>query len=300
MFGGTGFVGRSLATRLLEAGWQVRIPTQHFYRHKDLTVLPNVTLYPGDVHDSGFLRDVLRGCDAAINLVGLLNESRRASFAAAHIALPEKIVTACHELGIPRLLHMSALNATPQAPSRYLRTKAAGEEIVRASDLAYTLFRPSVIFGRHDGFLNRFARLLKLTPGVFPLACPDARFQPVYVEDVTRAFVRALNEHRTHGQGYALCGPRIYTLREIVEYLARLLRLRRRIIGLDDRLSRLQATIAEFLPGKPFSRDNYASLKLDSVCEEPSVLMAAFGIAPVPMEDIAPGYIGRASVDGID
>lgn len=293
VFGGTGFVGRSLATRLLEAGCQVRIPTRHFYRHKDLTVLPNVTLYPGDVHDPGFVRDVLRGCDAAINLVGVLNESRRVSFAAAHIALPEKIVTACHELGIPRLLHMSALNATPQAPSRYLRTKAAGEEIVRASDVAYTLFRPSVVFGRHDGFLNRFARLLRLAPGVFPLACPNARFQPVYVEDVTRAFVHALGAHRTHGQAYALCGPRIYTLQEIVEYLARLLHRKQRIVRLNDTLSRLQATLAEFLPGKPFSRDNYASLKLDSVCDGPNALTEVFGIRPTPLEDIAPSYVVR-------
>lgn len=300
VFGGTGFVGRSLAARLLEAGYQVRIPTQHFYRHKDLTVLPNVTLYPGDVHDPGFMRDVLRGCDAAINLVGLLNESRRANFAAAHIALPEKIVTACHELGIPRLLHMSALNATPQAPSRYLRTKAAGEESVRASDLAFTLFRPSVIFGRRDGFLNRFAHLLRVAPGVFPLACPDARFQPVYVEDVTRAFVHALGAHRTHGETYALCGPRVYTLREIVEYLARLTHRRRRVIGLNDRLSRLQATIAEFLPGKPFSRDNYESLKVDSVCSGAGALMEVFDIRPTPLEDIAPSFIKRASVGGIE
>lgn len=296
VFGGTGFVGHSLATRLLEAGWQVRIPTQHFYRHKDLTVLPNVTLYPGDVQDPGFVRDVLRGCDAAINLVGLLNESRGASFAAAHIALPEKIVTACHELGIPRLLHMSALNASPQAPSRYLRTKAAGEESVRASDVAYTLFRPSVIFGRHDGFLNRFARLLKLTPGIFPLACPDARFQPVYVEDVTRAFVQSLAEHRTHGHAYALCGPRVYTLREIVEYIARLMHARRRVIGLNDALSRMQASVAEFLPGKPFSRDNYQSLTVDSVCDGPNALTDVFGIRPTPLEEIAPSYVLRASV----
>ena len=293
VFGGTGFVGRALATRLMQAGHDVRIPTRRLDRHKDLLVLPTVSLRPGDVYDPGFIRDLIGGCDAVINLVGVLNEGRGVSFAAAHVALPEKIVTACQEQGVPRLLHMSALNAAASAPSRYLRTKAAGEEIVRASDLSVTVFRPSVIFGPHDGFLNRFARLLRLAPGVFPLACPGARFQPVYVEDVTRAFVQALDEHRTHGQAYALCGPRVYTLHEIVSYLARLLHLRRRIVGLNDALSRLQATFAEFLPGKPFSRDNYASLKVDSVCDGPSALMDVFGIRPTPLEEIAPSYVGR-------
>lgn len=293
VFGGTGFVGRSLAARLLEAGHKIRIPTGHFQRHKDLLVLPNVTLAPGNVHDAGFVREVLNGCDAAINLVGILNESRRIRFAGAHVALPEKIVTACQDLGISRLLHMSALNVAPLAPSRYLRTKAAGEEIVRVSDLAFTVFRPSVIFGRRDGFLNRFARLLQLAPGMFPLACPNARFQPVYVEDVTHAFVQALGEYRTHEQTYALCGPRVYTLQEIVEYLVRLLHRKQRIVGLNDTLSRLQATLAEFLPGKPFSRDNYESLKLDSVCDGPNALTDIFGIRPTPLEEIAPNYIVR-------
>lgn len=296
VLGGTGFVGRSLATRLLEAGHEVRIPTRHFQRHKDLLVLPNVRLYTGDVHEPNFLRELFAGADAVINLVGILNESRGTSFAGAHVALPEKIVAACHERNIQRLLHMSALNAAPLAPSRYLRTKAAGEESVRASDVAYTLFRPSVIFGRHDGFLNRFARLLKLTPGIFPLACPDARFQPVYVEDVTRAFVQSLAEHRTHGHAYALCGPRVYTLREIVEYIARLMHARRRVIGLNDALSRMQASVAEFLPGKPFSRDNYQSLTVDSVCDGPNALTDVFGIRPTPLEEIAPSYVLRASV----
>ena len=298
VLGGTGFVGRSLAARLLQAGHEVRIPTHHFQRHKDLLVLPNVRLRTGDVHDPNFLRELFTGADAVINLVGILNESRGTSFAGAHVALPEKIVAACQEQGIRRLLHMSALNAAPLAPSRYLRTKAAGEEIVRVSDLSVTVFRPSVIFGRRDGFLNRFAHLLKLAPGVFPLACPNARFQPVYVEDVTRAFVQSLTEHRTQGQAYALCGPRVYTLREIVEYIAQLMHVRRRIIGLNDTLSRLQASVAEFLPGKPFSRDNYESLKLDSVCDGPNALTEVFGIRPTPLEDIAPSYIGREAQGG--
>lgn len=292
LLGGTGFVGRSLTLQLLRAGYRLRIPTRYPHRHKDLLVLPGALLMSGSVHDPAFLNRLLAGADAAINLVGVLNDGRGPdSFAAAHVTLPQSLVTACHAQGVRRLLHISALNAEPLARSRYLRTKAAGEEVVRVADLDTTVFRPSVIFGRRDGLLNRFARVLAWSPGVLPLACPTARFQPAYVEDVAQAFVRALAEHRHHGQTYALCGPRIYTLRQIVDYVAQLQRRRCKILGLNDRLSRWQAAVAEFLPGKPFSRDNYYSLQVDSVCEGENALTETFGIQPTPLEQIAPSYI---------
>jgi NADH dehydrogenase len=187
---------------------------------------------------------------------------------------------------------MSALNAAPDAPSHYLRTKAQGEEAVhRAAGRAFhvTSFRPSVIFGARDSFTNRFAQLLRLAPGVFPLACPESRFQPVYVEDVARAYVEALDQHKCFGQRYNLCGPTQYTLQQIVEYLAQLLNRRVRVIGLTDTMSHLQALMLEFAPGKPFSLDNYRSLQLDSVCREgfPSV----FGLTPTALESVAPTWI---------
>jgi len=203
-------------------------------------------------------------------------------------------VQVCRETGVPRLLHMSALQAARTAPSHYLRTKALGEEAVHRAegpDFHVTSFRPSVIFGPGDGFLNRFAGLLRFVPGFFPLACPGARFQPVYVEDVVRAFADSLDNHKTFGQRYDLCGPQIYTLREIVEYVAKLLDKRVCVVGLPDGLSWLQAAMLEFAPGKPFSLDNYRSLQVDSVCEKgfPEV----FGITPARLEEIAPGYLKK-------
>ncbi len=298
LLGGTGFVGRRLAARLSGAGHDVVIPTRHAARHRDFLVLPTVRLIEGDVHDAGFLREQFGGQDTVINLVGILNEKGRSGkgFARAHAELPEKIVQACREAGVRRLLHMSALHAARTAPSHYLRTKARGEEAVHRAagpDFHVTSFRPSVIFGPGDGFLNRFAGLLRLAPGVFPLACPDARFQPVYVENVVRAFTESLDNHKTFGQRYDLCGPKVYTLREIVEYVARFIGKRVCIIGLNDALSYLQAATLEFMPGKPFSLDNYRSLKVDSVCEKgfPEV----FGIRPATLDEIAPGYLGRYS-----
>ena len=296
LLGGTGFVGRRLAARLSGAGHDVVIPTRQAVRHRDLLVLPAVRLMEGDVHDAGFLRQQFEGRDTVINLVGILNEKGRSGkgFARAHAELPGKIEQVSRETGVSRLLHMSALHAARTAPSHYLRTKARGEEAVHRAaspDFHVTSFRPSVIFGPGDGFLNRFAGLLRLAPGVFPLACPDAKFQPVYVEDVVRAFMESLDNHKTFGQRYDLCGPRVYTLREIVEYTGQLIGKKVYVVGLPDALSYLQAAVLEFAPGKPFSLDNYRSLQVDSVCEKgfPEV----FGITPTSLEAIAPTYVIR-------
>jgi uncharacterized protein YbjT (DUF2867 family) len=294
LLGGTGFVGKRLAMRLSEAGHSIDILTRHRERQRDLLVLPTVRLVQGNVYDPEFLRKQFEGRGTVINLVGILNEKGRdgRGFARAHVELPERVAQICQQTGVNRLLHMSALRASPHAPSHYLRTKAMGEEAVHraeGTDLHVTSFRPSVIFGPGDGFLNRFAGLLRLTPGVFPLACPQARFQPVYAEDVVRAFMESLDNHKTFGQRYDLCGPKVYSLREIVEYIASLIGKHVCIVGLNDALSYLQAAALEFAPGKPFSLDNYRSLKVDSVCDKgfPGV----FGITPSSLEEIAPTYL---------
>ena len=297
ILGGTGFVGRALCARLVAAGHEVLVPTTHQHRHRDLTVLPTLALAEGGVHDLEFLRRCCENKDAVINLVGILNEKGRNGhgFARAHVELPEKLVAACRAARVRRLLHMSALNASLNAPSHYLRTKAMGEDTVHraaADGLHVTSFRPSVIFGPRDSFVNRFAGLLKLAPGVFPLACPDAKFQPVYVEDVVSAFVYALRDTGTHGQRYDLCGPKVYTLREIVSYIASVMGKRIHIVGLNQTLSHMQAAIMEFAPGKPFSLDNFRSLQVDSVCSG-KAFPEVFGITPTPMEQIVPAYISH-------
>jgi NADH dehydrogenase len=297
VLGGTGFVGHSLSLRLVEAGHAVRILTRRRERHRDLLVLPDTQLIEADVHNPAVLKREFAGCDAVVNLVGVLNAPGRngRGFERAHAELPAKVVQACRQAGVPRLLHMCALHASPDGPSHYLRSKARGEQIVleaESGELHVTSFRPSVIFGPRDSFTNLFARLLRRTPFVFPLACAEARLQPVYVEDVARAFVHALDRHETHGRRYNLCGPRVYTLREILAYLARVQGLRRRILPLGPRLSRLQALLLQFAPGQPFTPDNYRSLQVASVCDAP--FPPVFGITPASVEEIVPTYLGRA------
>jgi len=294
VLGGTGFVGRTLAAQLTRAGYGVRIPTRNRQRARKLLVLPGLELIQADIHDADQLAALVSGCDAAINLVGILNEHGHdgSGFEHAHVALAEKLMTACRKTGVKRLLQMSALKANAErGPSHYLRTKGAAEQVIagRAGDtIRYTIFRPSVIFGPEDSFTNRFAHLLRLSP-VLPLAQLNARFAPVYVGDVAEAFVRALPDSESFGRTYELCGPDIFTLEEILRFLSRELGLSRAILKLPRPLGRLQAFIGEFLPGKPFSRDNFRSLTVASVCRDNG--FAAFGIRPRRMQPIVHSYI---------
>jgi len=298
ILGGTGFVGHSLCERLVMAGHEVRILTRHRERHRDLLVLPTAQVVEADVHNPAVLKREFQGQDVVVNLVGILNESGRngKGFERAHAELPAKVVQACRQNGVPRLLHMSALHASPDGPSHYLRSKGRGEQIVQAAEsntLHVTSFRPSVIFGPRDSFTNRFAGLLRQVPFVFPLACPNARLQPVYVEDVVQAFVSALDRQATFGQRYNLCGPQVYSLREIVTWLARQLGLKRRILPLNNVLSMAQAAVLQFAPGKPFTLDNYQSLQLANVCE--AGFPVIFGVTPSRLEDVVPTYIHRVN-----
>jgi len=292
LLGGTGFVGRHLAARLVARGHGVQALTRHRFRHTDLLVLPTLTLTETDVYDAGVLREAFAGSDAVVNLVGILNERghKGEGFREAHVSFTEGVIEACRGAGVRRLLHMSALNADRQGPSHYLRTKGeAAAAVLMTKQLDATVFEPSVIFGPGDSFLTRFAGLLQRLP-VMPLAFPKARFAPVYVGDVAAAFTHCLEKREGIGQHYALCGPRVYSLRELVAYAGRLSGHRRPILGLPRPAAWLQAALMEWVPGKPFSLDNYRSLTVDSVSTEDG--LGALGIRATPLEAIAPTYLG--------
>lgn len=268
VLGGGGFVGRHLVGLLAGRGHELVVPTRDRERVKPLLVLPGVTTVEGDIHDSARLRDLCVGMDAVINLVGILHGDE-ASFRRSHVDLPAKLVAACREAGVRRLLHMSALGADAASLSVYQRTKAEGERVVaNASDLATTVFRPSVIFGPGDRFLSLFAGLLRLAP-VVPLAGGHARFQPVYVLDVARAFADSLDDPETIGQAYSLCGPKVFTLAQLMARVAEVFERTPRILPLGDRASYWMARLMELKPGrKLMTRDNYYAMRVDNVCPE--------------------------------
>jgi uncharacterized protein YbjT (DUF2867 family) len=297
VLGGSGFVGRHLVARLSAAGHGVVVPTRRRETAKHLILLPTVEVVETNVFDKAALTRLMSGATAVVNLIGILNESGRNTFARVHVELARNLTAACTAAGIRRLLQMSALNADPSGPSRYLRTKGAAEAIVKMSQLDWTIFRPSVIFGPEDSFLNLFARIAKLFP-VIPLAASDARFQPVYVGDVVGCMAKALADPETRDlsfdDAYDLCGPKIYTLRELVRYVGEVSGSVRPIVPLGPRLARLQATLLEMLPGQLMSRDNLASMAKDSVCDCP--FPEVFGVTPVALEAIAPDYLSPAAM----
>ena len=298
VLGGSGFVGTVLVNQLNDAGYKVKVFTRRREGAKHLILLPYVEVIECDVLDDVQLAVAVSGCDAMINLIGVLHEDRHGSFNTMHAELPQRLATICRNEGVRRLLHMSALQASADAPSAYLQSKAAGEAAVlaetsapeRADALQVTVFRPSVIFGRGDRFLNMFARLAKLLP-VIMLARPQAKFQPIWVDDVARAFLRSLENSDTYGQSYDLCGPRIYTLRELNQYVLDTLGLQRPILGLNDDFSYWLARVMELLPGKLITRDNLLSMQLDNVCEKgfPSV----FRFQPATLESVVPDYLSN-------
>lgn len=272
VLGGTGFVGSRLVARLANAGYRVTVPTRDPQRCRHFRVLPTVRVIHADIHAPETLRTILDGADAALNLVGILNEPGRdgAGFRRAHVELTQTLIGACRTAGVRHLVQISALKAaSPDTPdpgtSHYLRSKGEAEALLRASGLNWTILQPSVIFGPGDSFLNRFAGLLRSVPLAFPLAMPGARFAPVHVDDVVEAIIRVLDQPAAFGHTFQLYGPEVYTLRELVELVAETMGLRRRVIGLPRSISRLQAAVMDYVPGKPFSTDNYRSLLTDSV-----------------------------------
>ncbi|MGH8765710.1 MAG: complex I NDUFA9 subunit family protein [Burkholderiales bacterium] len=298
--GGSGFVGRHLVAALAARGARVTVPTRRRDRARQLILLPTVDVVEMDPRDHRALALLAVGCDAVINLAGVLHSPRGTergpndygpAFAEAHVEIPQALVSACSEAGVKRLLHMSALGADAKAPSEYLRSKAIGEQVVLAAeDLSTTVFRPSVIFGPEDLFLNRFAMLSTLFP-VLALPYPDARFQPVYVGDVARAFLAALDDRASNGRIYKLCGPKEFTLRGLVEYVCHVTGRRRLVIGLPDWAADLQAWFLEQLPGPLLSRDNLKSMQVASVCD----CSFPFGLQPVALEAAAPAWLAHVN-----
>ena len=300
--GGSGFVGRHLVAALVASGMEVTVPTRRLERANPLRLLPTVSVCEEDASVPGSLARLAIGHDALINLAGVLHSRRGRpdergphnygpDFARAHVEIAQAAVAACRAAGVKRLLHMSALTASRDAPSEYLRSKGVGEEaVLAADDLAATVFRPSVIFGPDDHFLNLFAGLAATLP-VLPLACPQARFQPVYIGDVVRAFQTAMGMPEAAGKRFDLCGPRAYTLRELVEYAAQVSGRRPLVIDLGDGLSKLQARLMEFTPGPLMTRDNVRSMQVPNVCAQCGEGSLPFGLVPTPLEATAPSWL---------
>ena len=298
VLGATGFVGRSVCEKLVErsggADGRIRVATRRVARARHLQLLPTVEVAAGDVHDDAALARMLRDTDVVINLVAILHGSE-SEFERVHVRLPERLARACTAAGVRRVIHVSALGAASDAPSRYLRSKARGEAALRAANLDLTVLRPSVIFGERDRFLNLFASLQSIFP-VLPLAGAKARFQPVWVDDVASAIARCIDDATTIGLTIECCGPRVYTLRELVEAAGAWSGSSRPVLALPAALGRLQALMTELLPGRTLmSRDNIDSMRVASVASGKLPGLDRLGVETTPLESVAPRYLGHVS-----
>jgi uncharacterized protein YbjT (DUF2867 family) len=299
VLGGSGFIGSHLISKINDTGRRVIVATRHYEHAKHLAVFPAIDdIVETNIHDETALSRLMIGMDAVVNLVGTLHSKRGQpygpQFAQAHVELPRKIVAACRARSVRRYLHMSALGASSGGPSMYLRSKGDGEQAAMSDRyLDVTIFRPSVVFGEEDRFLNTFAALQKKLP-VIPLARPDAKFQPIHVQDVAQAFVNALENDHSIGHRYELAGPDVFTLRELVRLAGYYSGHPRPIVGLPNGLARLQAWIFEHLSHEPMlSRDNLDSMKIDSVASGP--VSPDLGITPASLESVAPFYLAGNS-----
>ncbi len=281
LLGGTGFVGRAVAEQLSARGVAVTVPTRSINRAKHLLILPTLNVVAADVHDAATLRTLVAQHDVVINLIGVLH----GDFEREHVALPKLVAEIC-AVANKRLLHMSALNADVNGPSEYLRSRGRGEAAVRQALPATTVIQPSVIFGEHDKFLNMFAGLVKIFP-VIPIGSANAKFQPVWVEDVARAIVTSLFNSATVGKTFPLVGPKTYTLRELIQFVIAGSGKTRAVIGLGPTLSIVQATVFERLPGKLITCDNVRSMAVPSTSD--TLFPAIFGTASA-MENVVAGY----------
>jgi uncharacterized protein YbjT (DUF2867 family) len=302
--GGSGFIGTHLVQKLIEAGYVVAVPTRRRERAKHLAVMPGVELIETPLNTDRAVGELIAGSTAVINLVGILHGRSGQpavygpDFALAHVDLPKRLADVCVAKGVRRFVHVSALGVTADGkrslPSRYLRSRAAGEQALRSTlGLDLTILRPSIVFGREDKFLNVFAQLLALAP-LMTLPRPNARFAPVWVEDVACAIIACLQRSATIGQTLDLVGPINYTLRELVAMTGKLSGNDRPLIGLPDFLGRLQAFAIEMMPGPPLmSRDNFDSMKIDNVSTT-GWNQGALGFAPTPLTTIAPTYLNPA------
>ena len=273
VIGGSGFLGQAVCNQLAKAGYRITVPTRRYDRAKHLLTLPTCQIVEANIHDRATLGRLVSGQDIVVNLLGVLHSKPGKpygqNFRVNHVEFPKALCTAMSKHGTKRIVHISALGVGVQnpAPSMYLRSKTDGEAVVKDSGLAWTILRPSVVFGREDKFLNTFASLAKIAP-LSPLAGADARFQPVSVGDVAKAIFACVEDqgkdtlHNTHD----LVGTEIFTLKELVQLSARAVGKNPVVFGIPDFAAKAQAFLMELAPGEPLmSRDNVDSMKIDNI-----------------------------------
>ncbi|MEO1090002.1 MAG: complex I NDUFA9 subunit family protein [Pseudomonadota bacterium] len=296
VFGGSGFLGRYVVRRLAAEGAQVRVvcryPQQALHL-RTMGEIGQVVVMRGNVAAETDLASYVDGATAVINLVGILFQWGRQRFDAVQATAPGRMAAAAREAGATRFVHLSAIGADTSSDAAYARTKAAGETAVLEEFAGATILRPSVVFGAEDDFFNRFAQMAGISPFLPLIGGGQTRFQPVYVDDVAQAVMKALTDPDTRGQTYELGGPDVYTFKELLEYLVEVLGRKRLLLDVPTGLANVKARFFEYLPKPPLTRDQIALLATDNVVSAGAKTFADLGIQPTPMQVVVPTYVQR-------
>lgn len=294
VIGGSGFVGRAVVQKLTEQGHRVRVAVRHPDQAlflKPLGVVGQVQIVQANIRDPRSIARAVEGAEGVVNCVGVLFESGSQTFAALQAQGAGDAAAAARAAGASAFVQLSAIGADAQSPARYARTKAQGEEAVRAAFPAATVLRPSIVFGPDDGFFNRFAGIARLSP-VMPVIAGATRFQPVYVADVAEAVAAALTDPARHGgKTYELGGPTVYSFRELLAFVLKATMRRRLLLNVPMPLARIQAAILGLLPNPPLTLDQLKMLARDNVPAPGSEGLASFAIKPTPIEAVVPAYL---------
>lgn len=301
VFGGSGFIGRHLVRRLAKRGWRVRIATRNpndALFLKTAGAVGQIVPVFANIRDDHSVAAAVAGADYVVNLVGILYESGRQTFAAVHHEAAGRIARAAAEAGAGRVIQISSIGAAPESRSRYARTKAAGERAVVEAFPDATILRPSIVFGPEDGFFNLFASVTRLSPFLPLIGGGRTRFQPVYVGDVADAILACLDRDDSKGRTYELGGPTVYTFRQLMELLLRTIGRERALVPVPWTIAGLQALVLGMLPKPLLTRDQLAQLKSDNVVAEGALTLADLGIAPTAAEVILPTYLDRFRIGG--
>jgi NADH dehydrogenase len=290
VFGGGGFVGRYVAQALFNRGVRVRIaqrePRAAFFL-KPLGGLGQTQFVAADIREPRQVAAAVQNSDAVINLVGVL----KGDFEGLHNDGARNVAEACAEQGVGSLVHVSAIGADPESESAYGRTKGEGEQAVREAFPAATVMRPSVIFGREDNFVNRFAGIARLSP-VLPVIRGATKFQPVYAADVGKAITAAALDARHHGgKTYELGGPQVLTMRELMQWICQTTNRNRTLVDIPDPAARMMARAIGWLPAAPITWDQWLMLQRHNVVSEGAEGLRAFGLAPTPLNAVSEGWL---------
>ena len=296
IFGGSGFIGRYIVQHLARRGWILRIavrrPDQALFL-KPLGDVGQITPIAANIRNERSVAAAVAGVDAVVNLVGILHESGPQRFAAVHAEGAQRLARAAKAAGTGRFLQVSALGADPASPSRYARTKAEGEAMVREQFPGAVILRPSIVFGPEDDFFNRFAAIARLSPALPLIGGGGTRFQPVYVGDVADAATAALLSAAAAGKTFELAGPRIYTFKQLMELMLAEIDRKRILLSVPWGVARLQAAILGLLPKPPLTLDQLKLLQQDNVAGGQLPGLTDLGVQPTGLEAILPAYLDR-------